>query len=84
MSEILDPDSSEYRVLVLSGRMAALDEIAGEIARMADRLENASENDDPYDLLMENWRELLDWLNDAVVEAMAESELLRSESGLSG
>jgi len=71
MSEILDPDSSEYRVLVLSGRMA-------------DRLENASENDDPYDLLMENWRELLDWLNDAVVEAMAESELLRSESGLSG
>lgn len=74
----LDPDSREYRALVLSGRLSAFMEVGDQFAAMNDRLDAADENEE-IPALIESWRSLSDFLVSTAAEIRTELELLKAE-----
>mgnify|MGYP006947040499 CR=1 FL=1 len=76
MSDLPDPDSRAYRALVLNGRLNALNDLAGLVSGLSDRLEEA---DDPTQVMVDNWRELFVWMEQAGDEARGELAMLRQE-----
>ncbi len=79
MSDLPDPDSRAYRALVLSGRLDALNDLASLVSGLSDRLDAA---DDPAQVMIENWRDLFDWMEQAGDEVRGELAILRAEGSL--
>lgn len=73
-----EPDSRAYRALVLKGRMAALNDVGDYIVELNTRLSEARD-DDTADVMIDNWRSLLTWMEEAGREVKADIEILKSE-----
>lgn len=79
MSDLPHPDSRAYRALVLSGRLAALQDMLGVVDQLGNRLADA-DDDDTLPIMIANWRELMAWLEEAGAEVRTDLELLKQEA----
>jgi hypothetical protein len=73
-----DPDSREYRALVLSGRLAALQDVADQYGILTDRMSEL-DADQAVQAMIDGWRALSAFLTEAGAEVRDELTLLRSE-----
>lgn len=73
-----EPDSRAYRALVLKGRMDALNDLGNYIVTLNERLDAASDGE-TGGIMIENWRHLLVWMEEAGREVQGDLEILKSE-----